>query len=39
MVMDFSITWCRELFKDGKGLLAELKKYVTYEIAVGINGK
>lgn len=39
MVLDFPISFCKELLKDTKGMLEELKKYASYEIAIGLNGK
>jgi len=39
MVLDFPMSFCKSLLKDEKNLLEELKKYVTYEIAIGHNGK
>jgi len=39
MVLDFSLQFCRALLKDEKGLLEEIKKYASYEIAIGHNGK
>jgi len=39
MVMNYSISWCRELLKDSKQILSQLQKYVSFEIAVGVNGR
>lgn len=39
MVLDFPMAFCKSLLKDEKNVLEELKKYATYEIAIGHNGK
>lgn len=39
MVLDFPLSFCRALLKDEKNLLEEIKKYASYEIAIGLNGK
>ena len=39
MTLDFPMSFCKSLLKDEKNLLEELKKYVSYEIAIGHNGK
>jgi len=39
MVLDFPMAFCKSLLKDEKNVLEELKRYASYEIAIGHNGK
>ena len=39
-IFNLPINYCERLKKDGKAMIfKELSKYVTFEVAVGINGK
>jgi len=39
MMIDIPLSYSRDLLIDSKGLLKALQKYITFEIAIGHNGK
>ena len=39
MLLELPINYCKQLIRNPDPILGELKKYVSFEIAIGVNGR